>query len=313
MYLYGPVPSRRLGVSLGLDVVPRKRKTCTLNCVYCQLGPTAHLTLERQRFFEPEAFFAELRARAPELPRIDYATFSGSGEPTLNADLGSLIEGAGAILQAPVAVITNGTLTPDAAVRADLVRADLLLPSLDAASRAVFERVNRPAPGLDIGEIIAGLAALKRGFSGAFHLEILLVAGLNDGEDELERLRAAVRRIAPDEVHLNTVVRPPAESSAKPVPPERLREIAATFGPRTRIIADYAGPVTHARALDLTAEIEAYLLRRPATASDLASMLGQDERAVQGTLKGLAAEGRVELVQRDGKVFYRHAGDDKRW
>jgi len=306
MYIYGPVPSRRLGVSLGLDVVPRKKKTCTLNCVYCQLGPTAHLTLERRRFFDPEAFFTELRERAPDLPHIDYATFSGSGEPTLNVDLGRLIEGARGILKAPVAVITNGTLTPDPAVRADLVRADLLLPSLDAATQAVFLRVNRPAPGLDIGGIIEGLRALKRAFSGTFNLEILLVAGLNDTEEELGRLRAAVSRIGPDAVHLNTVVRPPAEQSARAVSAERLREIAVTFGSRTRIIADYAGPVTRARALDLAGEIESYLLRRPARAADLAAMLGRDERAVNGALKELASRGRVRLRNMDGEAYYTH-------
>lgn len=304
MYVFGPVPSRRLGVSLGLDVTPRK--TCSLNCVYCQLGPTARPTVERRRFFDPEAFFTELRERAPELPRIDYATFSGSGEPTLNADLGCLIEGTRRILQAPVAVITNGTLCPDPAVRADLARADLLLPSLDAASRAVFERVNRPAPGLDIGQIIEGLKVLKREFSGIFNLEILLVAGLNDTEEELGRLRAAVSRIGPDAVHLNTVVRPPAEKSARAVPADRLLEIAASFDPPAVVIADYAGPVTRARAVDLEAEITTYLLRRPARAADLAAMLGQDERAVKGALKELAFRGLVRLRNMDGEAYYTH-------
>ena len=250
MYLYGPVPSRRLGVSLGLDVVPRK--TCSLNCVYCQLGPTARPTLERRRFFDPEAFFVELQEKAPHLPPIDYATFSGSGEPMLNADLGGLVRGVKKILHRPVCVITNGTLTTDPAVRRDLAEADLLLPSLDAASQEVFLRVNRPARGLVIADIIAGLAELKRESRGLFHLEILLVRGLNDSEDELSLLRAAVGRIGPDELHLNTVVRPPADSSARPVTPERLNEIAGTFEVRTRIIADYAGPVTRARALDLS-------------------------------------------------------------
>jgi wyosine [tRNA(Phe)-imidazoG37] synthetase (radical SAM superfamily) len=309
LYLYGPVPSRRLGVSLGLDVVPRKRKTCTLNCVYCQLGPTAHLTSERRRFFDPREFFAELEKRAAGLPAIDYATFSGSGEPTLNADLGGLIRGVKNILGRPVCVITNGTLTPDPDVRRDLAGADLLLPSLDAASQEVFERVNRPARGLRIEEIVGGLTALKSGFPGELHLEILLVAGMNDSEEELGNLRAAVERIGPDEVHLNTVVRPPAESSARPVTAERLRAIAEAFGPRARIIADYTGPVTQARALDLTAEIESYLFRRPERAADLAAMLGQDERAVQGALKGLVSDGRVELVNRGGEVFYRHLED----
>ncbi|MCX7022226.1 MAG: radical SAM protein [bacterium] len=304
MYVFGPVPSRRLGVSLGLDVTPRK--TCSLNCVYCQLGPTDRPTVERRSFFDPEAFFAELEERAPGLPPIDYATFSGSGEPTLNADLGRLIEGARRILKAPVAVITNGTLTPDPAVRADLVRADLLLPSLDAASRAVFERVNRPAPGLDIEVIIAGLAALREEYGGGIHLEILLVAGLNDTEEELGCLRAAVNRIGPDVVHLNTVVRPPAVLSARAVPADRLFEIAAGFDPPARVIADYAGPVTRERALDLETEITAYLLRRPARAADLATMFGRDEREVEGALKELTSRGQVLLRNMDGEAYYTH-------
>lgn len=304
MYLFGPVPSRRLGVSLGLDVVPRK--TCTLNCVYCQLGPTAHPSVERRRFFDPRDLFTELRERKADLPAVDYATFSGSGEPTLNADLGELIAGVKTVLDCPVCVITNGTLTPDPAVRRDLLGADLILPSLDAASQAVFERVNRPAPSLRIEEIIAGLAMLKGEFSGGFHLEILLVAGINDSGEELGRLRAAVERIGPDEVHLNTVVRPPAEDFAKTVSADRLREIADSFGPRARVIAEYTGPATRARLLDLEEEIGAYLLRRPARAADLAAMLGRSEHEVKGALKDMVTAERVRLLRRDGDVFYRY-------
>ncbi len=304
MHLFGPVPSRRLGVSLGLDVVPRK--TCTLNCVYCQLGPTAHPSVEQRRFFDPRDLFTELRERKPDLPAVDYATFSGSGEPTLNADLGELIAGVKTVLDCPVCVITNGTLTPDPVVRRDLLGADLILPSLDAASQAVFEHVNRPAPGLLVERIIEGLTALKEEFSGGFHLEILLVAGINDSGEELGRLRAAVERIGPDEVHLNTVVRPPAEDFAKTVSADRLREIGDSFGPRARVIAEYTGPATRARLLDLEEEIKAYLLRRPARAADLAAMLGRSEQEVKGALKDMVTAEHVRLLRRDGDVFYRY-------
>ncbi len=300
------MPSRRLGVSLGLDIVPRK--TCTLNCVYCQLGPTAHPSVERRRFFDPRNLFTELRERKPNLPAVDFATFSGSGEPTLNADLGELIAGVKAILDCPVCVITNGTLTPDPSVRRDLLGADVILPSLDAVSQAVFECINRPAPGLRIGEIIAGLATLKEEFSGEFHLEILLVAGINDSEEELARLRTAVERIGPDEVHLNTVVRPPAEDFAESVSAGRFFEIADSFGPRARVIADYVGPATRARLLDLEDEIVGYLLRRPARTADLAAMLGRSERVVEGVLRDLTATGRVALQRKDGEVYYLYQG-----
>ena len=307
MYLFGPVPSRRLGVSLGLDVVPRK--TCPLNCVYCQLGSTDRPTVERRRFFDPADFFAELRERAPTLPALDYATFSGSGEPTLNTDLDELIRGVKHALDCPVCVITNGTLTPDPSVRKDLANADLILPSLDAASQAVFERVNRPAPGLKIHEIIAGLRSLREEFSGEIHLEILLVAGINDSPDELDRLREAVKRIDPDEIHLNTVIRPPAEESVRPVAGERLREIADGFGPKAKVIADYTGPVTRSGTVDLEVEIVEYLSRRPARAADLAAMLGRSEPAVKTILRELAAAGRIRTVREKGGVYYLHRGD----
>lgn len=292
-YLYGPVPSRRLGVSLGLDVVPSK--VCSLNCVYCQLGPTATPQTRRRRYFPPAEFLAVVERRAPELPHIDYAAFAGSGEPTLNADLGGLIAGVQDRLEAPVCVITNGTLAGDAELRRELAAADLLLPSLDAADQPTFERINRPAPGLRIEEIIAGLAELRREAGGRFWLEIMLAAGINDDAEHLDKLRAAVERIDPELVQLNTVVRPPAEEWAAAVEPERLEEIAAAFDRPVEVIAAYRGPQTRRRAVDLEREVMTYLGRRPGRAEDLAAMLGQPVEAVRGTLKELIVTGRLRL------------------
>jgi wyosine [tRNA(Phe)-imidazoG37] synthetase (radical SAM superfamily) len=301
-FIYGPVPSRRLGVSLGLDVVPAK--VCSLNCVYCQLGPTATPQTRRRRFFAPTDFFSHLERRAPELPQLDYATFSGSGEPTLNADLGALIRGTAQRLDAPTCVITNGTLTTDPELRRELTAADLLLPSLDAADQPTFERINRPAAGLEIAAIIDGLCALRRESGGRFWLEIMLVAGLNDNEQHLEKLRAAVERIDPDLVQLNTVVRPPVEESARPLAPERLREIAAAFDHPVEVIAGFHGATTRQRALDLEREVLTYLGRRPGRIEDLAAMLGQPAEAVAGALKQLVSAGRVRLRRMEAGDFY---------
>jgi len=301
-HIFGPVPSRRLGVSLGLDIVPLK--CCSLNCVYCQLGTRGVPTLRRRSYFPPAEFFTELEERKPDLPRLDYATFSGSGEPTLNADLGELIRGTQQRLDAPICVITNGTLTPDSAVRADLCLADLIMPSLDAATQPVFEAVNRPAAGLFIADVIEGLIALRREFSGKLWLEILLVAGINDGEAELNALIAATERIAPDLVQLNTVVRPPTETSAEPLTPERLNDIARRFTIPVETLTAYHGGGTERRDLDLYAEIIAYLERRPATLTDLATMLGQEEEAISTHLEKLIATGRV-LPPEEPSGYYR--------
>jgi len=300
-HLYGPVPSRRLGVSLGLDIVPLK--CCSLNCVYCQLGTRGVPTLRRRSYFPLAEFFAELEERKPDLPRLDYATFSGSGEPTLNADLGELIRGTRRLLKAPICVITNGTLTPDETVRADLCLADLVMPSLDAATQPVFEAVNRPAAGLRIDDIIEGLIALRREFSGKLWLEILLVAGINDGEAELNALIAATKRIAPDTVQLNTVVRPPTETTAEPLSPERLNEIASRFTVPVETLTAYHGGGTERRDLDLYAEIIAYLERRPATLTDLATMLGESEKTISAHLEKLIVTRRVLSPDSAGGYF----------
>ncbi|MCD4732663.1 radical SAM protein [bacterium] len=300
-HLYGPVPSRRLGVSLGLDIIPLK--VCSLNCVYCQLGTRGVPTLRRRSYFPLAEFFNELEERRPDLPRLDYATFSGSGEPTLNADLAELIKGTRRLLKAPICVITNGTLTPDEAVRADLSLADLIMPSLDAATQPVFEAINRPAAGLLIADVIEGLVALRREFSGKLWLEILLVAGMNDSEAELNALIAATERIAPDTVQLNTVVRPPTESTAEPLSPERLNEIARRFTVPVETLTAYHGAGTKHRSLDLYAEIIAYLGRRPATLTDLATMLGESEETISAHLEKLIVTRRVLPPDSAGGYF----------
>jgi wyosine [tRNA(Phe)-imidazoG37] synthetase (radical SAM superfamily) len=210
--VYGPVPSRRLGQSLGVSPIPGK--VCSYSCVYCQLGPTTRLTLERQCFFPKEAIAEEI-AMALSGSGAEYVTFAGDGEPTLSEDLGWLVRWCKTELSTPVAVITNGSLLNRPDVRADLLEADVVMPSLDAGSATVFRQVNRPHPGVDYERIVEGLVAFRQEFRGRLWIEVMLVAGFNDSARALNDLKQVLDRVAPDRVDLMVPVRPPAERGVK--------------------------------------------------------------------------------------------------
>ncbi len=290
-YLYGPVPSRRLGLSLGVDIVPLK--TCTLSCIYCQVGRTPETTLERREYVPVQAVLDEIRVRLESGLRTDWITFSGSGEPTLHSGIDAIIQGIRALTDTPICVITNGTLLWDSRVRSDIHDADAVMPSLDSAIEETFRVVCRPHSDLHVANIIEGLVRFREEYEGKLWLEILLVDGLNDSPEELLALKKAVERIAPDSVQLNTVVRPPAELSAKPLSPERMREIRDFFGERAEIIASFGGE----SRFQTTAGIEAirdYLKRRPGSTDDIVKSLGIAWADAEALLKKLHTAGEIK-------------------
>ena len=237
-HLYGPVPSRRLGRSLGIDLVPHK--VCTYDCIYCQIGRTTDETLLRKEYVPVEEILEEVRVfLEEEHPPVDHLSLGGSGEPTLHSKIRSIIEGIQEITVLPVAVITNGSLFYEREVREDLLRADVVLPSLDAVSPEVFGRINRPGPGFSIERVIEGLVEFRKIYQGQIWLEILFCKGVNDSEDELSRMKGAVRRIRPDLIHLNTVVRPPSEKWVAPLTQEEMEKIRGFFGERASIISEF--------------------------------------------------------------------------
>lgn len=300
-YVYGPVPSRRLGLSLGLSIVPFK--TCTLDCVYCQCGRTTAKTLRRERFFPVEDIIAQVR-RALADRKTDFVTFSGEGEPTLNRDIGRLVRRLKQEFPIPVAVITNGTLLGDPLVRRDLYPADLVVPSLDAADQKTFQRVNRGHPRLDVGKMIEGLVKFRRYYRGQMWLEIMLVKGGNDSVEHLVKLRKAVERIRPDRVHLNTVVRPPAEKSAKPLSEDDLEQIQCLFGPRCEIATS---PLTRRQRRftgDPETAVAEMVRRRPSTERDIERSLGIEPARLTKILAKLVRQHRLRRVDFRGKVFY---------
>jgi wyosine [tRNA(Phe)-imidazoG37] synthetase (radical SAM superfamily) len=208
-FVFGPVPSRRLGRSLGVDLVPFK--TCSYDCIYCQLGPTTNRTIVRKRYVPVFEVLDQLSHKLNEDTEPDYITFSGSGEPTLHSDLGQLIEAIKKRVTIPVAVLTNGSLLWDKQVQEGLMGADLVVPSLDAGSPRLFRQINRPDAQLEFSQVLEGLIEFRRLYTGRVWLEVFLVDGVNTAPPEIARIRECVQAICPDKVQLNTVVRPPAE------------------------------------------------------------------------------------------------------
>jgi wyosine [tRNA(Phe)-imidazoG37] synthetase (radical SAM superfamily) len=215
-YVFGPVPSRRLGQSLGIDTIPLK--TCNWNCVYCQLGRTQPVVNERREYIPRAEIIAQVRQALAShaADEIDWVTFVGSGEPTLHSGIGWLIREVKQLTDHPVAVITNGSLLYLPEVREELAAADAVLPTLDAGTAELYRRINRPHPEVTFGRLTDGLIAFRQGYQGCMWLEVMLVHGLNDVEQALHQLATVLRRIGPDEVHINLPTRPSAETWVQP-------------------------------------------------------------------------------------------------
>jgi len=308
VHIYGPVPSRRLGYSLGVDILPYK--TCTLDCVYCQLGPTPETTDRAGCFFEEQEILSQIQeAVSPSRGRIDYITFSGSGEPTLNAGLGSLIRKIKAMTDIPVAVLTNGTLLTRKEVRQALMEADLVVPSLDAATQEMFERVNRPHPSLKVRDIIQSLIRFRQEYQGRLWLEVMLVAGINDSPEHIRDLKEAAAAIHPDRVQLNTVARPPAEGFARALTQERMEEIREIFGPEAEIIADFSGDPRLSSLEAVGAAIVDLVKRRPVTLTDIANSLGLHRNEAIKHLDLLRKDDKIRVVFHKGRKYYEPLGE----
>jgi len=302
-YVFGPVPSRRLGLSLGVDLlVP---KTCTMDCIYCECGPTTDCRAERGSFVDPNEVLRELETVLEKGPRLDFVTISGSGEPTLSSDLGTVIDGIRRLTDARIAVLTNAGLVTDPAVRAELARADVIVPSLDAVSPEVFQRVNRPHASLDPSTIVDGLVALRDEFSGEIWLETVIVAGVNDSDEEIARIADAVARIRPDRVQVNTVVRPPAYAGTEAVTSERLAEIATALGPTAEVIASPSGGAQR-RIDDASKLVREMAARRPVTVQDVAEAVGMSLAESAKLLGAMTDAGVIEVV-RHGEMLYHRA------
>ncbi|MBU0665133.1 MAG: radical SAM protein [Proteobacteria bacterium] len=315
-YLFGPVYSRRLGHSLGIDLLPPK--ICSLNCVYCEVGPTTDLTCERKEYVPTEEILKEIDqvlAKGAGGRPIDVFTLTAMGEPTLHTGLGKIIAYLKEKTDKPVAVLTNGTLFFDPEVRAELSAADIVIPSLDAARQESFERVNQPASAVNLEQVIEGLALFSREFGGELWLEILLVRDMNDSLEDLIALQQAVRKIHPARIQLNTVARPPMDGRARPVTREVMEQAASMladgYDGRVEILVDFQaiekkemGQGAQLQST-LVEDIAALLQRRPCPIEEIDKALHvQDLAMTRACVQMLVVAGRIEKKIYNDKEFY---------
>ena len=300
-YIFGPVPSRRLGRSLGVDLVPYK--TCSYDCVYCQLGRTTNKTTERKEWVPLQEIIDQLKGHLYSQP--DYITLSGSGEPTLFSRLDELIIKIKKITDIPVAVLTNGSLLWLPEVREALKSADMVVPSLDAGSSQIFQYVNRPHPDIIFSKMLQGLVDFRKVYSGQYWLEVFLLAGVTTTETEIKKLKNCITAIQPDLVQVNTVTRPPAENFAEPVPKKQLERITAKLYKKAEVIADYRDVHKEKDFTTRREDILTLLQHRPCSIEDIAAGLGLHRNEVVKYIEELSIEGEIETRSQNQQLYYK--------
>ena len=300
-YVFGPVPSRRLGLSLGIDLIPRK--TCTYDCLYCQVGKTSCKTIEPAPFVPVREVLEELVKRL-ETAKPDTITLAGSGEPTLHSEIDQLISLIHEITDIPIALLTNGSLFWNEEIRSRVSGVDIIMPTLSTVSEVKFKTIHRPHSELSLPKIIEGLKKMREEYAGLVFLEVVLLAGINDSEKEIDEIKRVIDEIYPDKIQLNTVVRPPSDPKAIPLDRRLLENIKEKFGKNAEIIASQ--PLKH-EAGYYDSKVSAILemaKRRPVSASDIASVLNQPLEEVKGILKGLQIKGIIREEKHEGNIFY---------
>jgi len=304
-YLFGPVPSRRLGISLGLDLVPKK--VCSIDCVYCEVGKTTKLSVDRKAYIEADKIKAELEHFLENNPKPDYITITASGEPTLNENLGEILQfikhdNPGI----SVALITNGTLLHDKKVREAMMDVDLVLPSLDAATEEVFRKINRPHKDLDFEQYIKGLIDFCNEFKGKIWLEVFILPGYNDSENELTELKKLILKIKHDSVQLNTLDRPGTVANLRGATQNELQGVINFW--QLDNVEIIAKPKQENKELSYRKDIENAILetisRRPCTLEDLSTILGMCNEEVSKCLKVLDGKNQILKLEQERGVFY---------
>ncbi|MBT3191630.1 MAG: radical SAM protein [Verrucomicrobia bacterium] len=302
-YLFGPVPSRRFGRSLGIDLVPFK--TCSFDCAFCEVGRTTFSTGERAEYVPIDDVVAEFQQWVASGGEAEVITLAGSGEPTLHSRFGELIDAIRSSCDTPIVLLTNSSLMHLPDVRTSAAKADIVKVSLSAWDEASFQRVNRPASGLAFDALVSGLQQFRSVFSGRLWLEVFLLKGINDAPAGVARIAALAEGIAPDSVQLNTVVRPPAEPSAVSISREELECLAPLFSPPAEIIARFQAAEGQAPASSVRAShVLAMLTRRPCTLEDIAGAFGLEKALAESLVETLASEQSIRAITRPDGVYY---------
>jgi|AntRauTorckE6833_2_1112554.scaffolds.fasta_scaffold00916_8 wyosine [tRNA(Phe)-imidazoG37] synthetase (radical SAM superfamily) len=298
-YLYGPVPSRRLGVSLGIDLIPYK--ICSFNCIYCECGKTTNLSIKRKEFKPFEKIIKELDEYLKEKPELDYITFSGSGEPTLYLHLGKIVKFIKANYpEYKLALLTNSSLLGDKSLRNELKELDLIVPSLDSAIKENYKKINQPHKNISLNSIIKGLISLRKEFKGKIFLEIFLVPGINDNENEFRKLKSIIDEINPDRVQINTLDRPGTEKWVEPADQKILEKAVEILGKKAEIIDPYIPEKTTVKLSHAVKKrIIEIISRRPCTVKDLSEILNLHVNEVNKYLRDVEQE--IDIQTKDEK------------
>jgi wyosine [tRNA(Phe)-imidazoG37] synthetase (radical SAM superfamily) len=309
-YIFGPVPSRRLGLSLGVDIVPYK--TCSFDCIYCECGKTTDIRVARSQFVDKEKLFNELEAKLSLFPDIDFITFSGAGEPTLNSEIGEIAEKIKKEYPGyKLALLTNSSLFYDKTVREQLLKIDLVVPSLDAVSEKNFLKINKPYYSVSIKDIIRGLIHFREEFKGILWLEVFIVPGVNDTEEELKKLKNTLLKISPDKVHINSLDRPSAYGSVMPATEENLIRISDYMSPLK--VFPVTKKNTEEKELsrcfsgdrEKISRIQEYLRHRPATPEELCTVFSLSKKVIIPYLQELENSGKIKKYSTVRGEFYR--------
>ncbi|MCB9481114.1 MAG: radical SAM protein [Desulfobacteraceae bacterium] len=309
-YIFGPVPSRRLGVSLGVDLVTHK--TCSLDCVYCECGKTTDLTAIRKEYVPADEVKEELKDYFKKNPKPDFVTFSGSGEPCLNSKIGEVLDFIKSNFDVSVCVLTNGTLFNDPNLRKELLKADLVMPSFDSADEKSFLRINRPCKEITLENYIKGLCDFKKEFKNRFDLEVFILPGFNDSQDDILKLKKAVQQINPDLLLLNSLDRPGAQPGLTAASEAELIKIKKDLDfKNTQIISKSIQRKNIASYREDREEaVYGMIFRRPCTIEDLTEILGLHRNDIGKYLDVLVNQGKVEAEELERGVFYKIKKDN---
>jgi len=299
--VYGPVPSRRLGRSLGVDLVPLK--VCSYDCIYCQLGQTKQRTIERKPYIPAKEILVQVREKLEEGVHADCITLAGSGEPTLNTEIGPLIHEIKQLTQIPVAVLTNGSLLDTREVRDSLMEADAVLPSLDAHDEEGFQAINRPHPEIKLESIVDGLLKFRKEYSGQIWLEVFILDGINATPTDATQFKHLIEKVNPQKVHVNTAVRPPAETYARRVPVQEMTTFCNIIGEQAEVITPFKDTERHGRGADIEEDLLNILARRPCTLDDISSALNVHRNEILKYIEPLMKSGSIAIVK-DGSVAH---------
>jgi len=302
-FIYGPVPSRRLGRSLGVDLVPYK--VCSYDCIYCQLGQTTEKTIERKPYIPVEKILDQLYQKLKQDIRADFITLAGSGEPTLNSEIKLLIHEIKKHTDIPVVVLTNGSMLGDIKVRKSLMEADVVAPSLDAYNQEGFEIINRPYPGISFKTMVEGIVAFSKEYSGKIWLEVFVIDSINSGETDAIKFKYWIDRINPQKIHINTAVCPSAETSVRQASPEKLAVFCRVLGEKAKVIAPFKdSDKCDMQKTDIENELLNLIARRPCTLDDISSGLNVHKNEIIKYIEPLSRNNAIRAVKKGDALYY---------